>query len=379
MKIWPEKRRAPVEAFAVQHMRIGRHEGGVPGAFAENGAKMIGQALRHDEGVGEKAGAENGAEHDVAEEARGAREQRDAADRKADFCTSAAQAQSRRAREESSSASGVNADALLDEIERAPLHLREDAADIFAENAEREQLNAGEEGDRHDQRGIAWHVDAEDQCPDDVKGSPAPAPASRSTSADIGPDLERHGRERHQPVEREMGQLAIAEFGLSAQPRRDVEGHADRLEADPGVESFRETRMLAHGAQRRDGFGVEQAEVAGALRAAAFRRARRTAGRSAASAAPQRRVGGAVDALAIDILVALAPFFDEACDHFRRMLQIGVHDHDCGAAGVVEPGRDGDLLAEIAAERDGANARIGLMRLAQNLAASDRSSRRRRK
>ena len=49
------------------------------------------------------------------------------------------------------------------------------------------------------------------------------------------------------------------------------------------------------------------------------------------------------------------------------MLQIRVHDDDRVAARVIEPGGDGDLLAEVAAERDGAIARIKLMGSAQPL------------
>jgi hypothetical protein len=34
-----------------------------------------------------------------------------------------------------------------------------------------------------------------------------------------------------------------------------------------------------------------------------------------------------------------------------RVLQVGIHDHHGAALGMVEPGRDGDLLAEVAASR----------------------------
>ena len=49
---------------------IGRHIGGVEGAFAEDGAEMIGQAQGDDEGVHHQARAQHAAEHDVAHEAR---------------------------------------------------------------------------------------------------------------------------------------------------------------------------------------------------------------------------------------------------------------------------------------------------------------------
>ena len=43
-------------------------------------------------------------------------------------------------------------------IERPRLHLLVDAGEIFADDAERDELDAGEEHDRHDQRGEAGNV-----------------------------------------------------------------------------------------------------------------------------------------------------------------------------------------------------------------------------
>ena len=49
------------------------------------------------------------------------------------------------------------------------------------------------------------------------------------------------------------------------------------------------------------------------------------------------------------------------------MLQVGIHDDDRVAPGMVEPGRDGDLLAEIAAEGDRADPRLVTADLADPL------------
>jgi hypothetical protein len=43
------------------------------------------------------------------------------------------------------------------------------------------------------------------------------------------------------------------------------------------------------------------------------------------------------------------------------MLQVGVHDDDGAPARVIEAGRDGDLLAEVAAEAEPADARLARM------------------
>src|SRR5947209_4594309 len=55
------------------------------------------------------------------------------------------------------------ADPLCNEIERPPLYLRENPADIFAEDSERQKLNARKKRHRYDQRGETRHVDAIDQ------------------------------------------------------------------------------------------------------------------------------------------------------------------------------------------------------------------------
>ena len=60
---------------------IGRHEGGVEGAFGEDGAEMIGQPEGDEKGVGHRPGAEHRGQDDVADEAGEPRQQRQAADR----------------------------------------------------------------------------------------------------------------------------------------------------------------------------------------------------------------------------------------------------------------------------------------------------------
>ncbi len=60
---------------------IGRHEGGVEGAFGEDGAEMIGQAEGDEKGVGRRPGAEDRGQHDVADKAGDPRQQRQPADR----------------------------------------------------------------------------------------------------------------------------------------------------------------------------------------------------------------------------------------------------------------------------------------------------------
>ncbi len=63
-----------------RHMGIGRDESGIERAFGENGAEVIGQPQRHEEGVGHRPGAKDRREHDVARETGDPREQRISAD-----------------------------------------------------------------------------------------------------------------------------------------------------------------------------------------------------------------------------------------------------------------------------------------------------------
>ena len=61
--------------------RIGGDERGVERAFGEDRAEMVGQAKGDEKGVGDRAGAQDRRQHDVAEKAGNARKQRIAADR----------------------------------------------------------------------------------------------------------------------------------------------------------------------------------------------------------------------------------------------------------------------------------------------------------
>jgi len=60
---------------------IGGHEGGVEGALGEDGAEMVRQPQRHEEGVGHGTRAEHGRQDDVADEPGRARQQGVAAHR----------------------------------------------------------------------------------------------------------------------------------------------------------------------------------------------------------------------------------------------------------------------------------------------------------
>ena len=68
------------ETFGLKHPRVARDIGGIESTLAENSSKMVGQALGHEESVGEQTRAEDRAKQDVAHKPGAAREQGQAAD-----------------------------------------------------------------------------------------------------------------------------------------------------------------------------------------------------------------------------------------------------------------------------------------------------------
>ncbi len=69
-----------VGAALVADSRIGGNERRVERALGEDGAEMVRQPQRDEEGIGDRAGAEDRRQHDVAHEAGHARQQRETTD-----------------------------------------------------------------------------------------------------------------------------------------------------------------------------------------------------------------------------------------------------------------------------------------------------------
>src|ERR1700730_13056870 len=68
------------KTFGLKHARVARDIGGIESTLAENGSKMVGQAMGHEESVGEQTRAEDRAKQDIARKPGAAREQGQAAD-----------------------------------------------------------------------------------------------------------------------------------------------------------------------------------------------------------------------------------------------------------------------------------------------------------
>src|SRR4029077_3476338 len=108
--------------------------------------------------------------------------------------------------------------------------------------------------------------------------------------------------------------------------RLDFERHADRLKANPGIKAFGKARVLAHSAKRRDGPRIEEPEIAGTLRKPGVSDRTEELVKTVCQNPPQRAIHASIDALAEDMLVALAPARDKGLDQLGGILQIGVQD-----------------------------------------------------
>ena len=75
------KQPGPLRPVLLADAGIGRHEGGVERALGENRAEMVGQAQRHEKGVGHRSRAQDRRQNDVADKAGHPRKQGKTADR----------------------------------------------------------------------------------------------------------------------------------------------------------------------------------------------------------------------------------------------------------------------------------------------------------
>ena len=250
-----------------------------------------------------------------------------------------------------------------DEIDRTRLQLGKDLADIFADDADHDELHAADGHQADHQRGIAR---------DRLSGGPG-FPQDRK------PEQERHGCERHaeqagkpqrryreggQAFDRKPDQPAGAEGGDAVRAGRGFVVDADLAEADPACQSLEEAVALGQLPQRRHRARRQQAEVAGVLgdllaRAPVDQRVEAMHGEpSRKQFIVAMRLGG------IDhVVAAIDPVADQLLDQVGRMLTVAVHEHDRAAPGMVQSRHQGGFLAEIARQRHHLNVeRIGLER-----------------
>ena len=131
---------------------------------------------------------------------------------------------------------------------------------------------------------------------------------------------------------------------------------ATRAKADPRVQALHEAVALGQAAQGIDDAAVEQAEVAGVGRDRHRRAGVDDAIEDARAELLQERLVAARRAHGVDHVGAVVPGAQHVGDQRGRVLQVGVHQQHDVAARAVEAGGERRFLAEVARQRDVANA-----------------------
>ncbi len=262
------------------------------------------------------------------------------------------------------------AGAPFDDIVRTALHLVVNATEVFAEDADADELNAADEEDERDERGEAGlrDLDAE-QAADDEEHREAETAQADEDSGE-GDDAQRKFREADEAVDGVAKKSIQALAGLAGGAVVAVVERFRAAEADPGAEAGEEAVAFGEAVEGFDGGAVEEAEGAGV----GFDR---KVGEPAEAAVEEFEAEAAEAALLArtadgeDDLRALAPAGDEVGDVFGRILQIGVHGDDgVGGAGGGEAGFECGLVAEIAGELDELEAGILVMNRLDDVAGT---------
>ncbi len=256
----------------------------------------------------------------------------------------------RRARQEGGGLGlALATDLVGDQIERTVFHLGEDAADIFADDAEADELHAGEEQHADHDGGETRRAHAEEQCLADEIDA---IERGYYGEPDAGqrPDPQRHHGEARQAVDGVAHQPDEGEGADAGGALGHLELDLFLAEADPGGNALHEAVALGQRVDGVDDAAVEQAEVAGALGDMHVAHHAEEMIEAAAEQAPAERIGIARMAHRIHHLGTAPPRLDHLRDDLRRMLEVGIHQHHDFAAGGAKTRRHGGLLAEIAGE-----------------------------
>src|SRR5262249_17724893 len=138
-----------------------------------------------------------------------------------------------------------------------------DAPQVLADNAERQELNAGKEHHRDDQGGKARHVNAKQQRLEQEERGVAER-EERDQEPEVGPHAERDRRERGNAVEAKAEELAWPPArAAEPMPRLHLEWYAGGSEAHPREQPLVEAHPLAHAVHGIDRLAVEQTKIAG--------------------------------------------------------------------------------------------------------------------
>ena len=163
-----------------------------------------------------------------------------------------------------------------DEVERPRFDLVVDAADVFTQNADPDQLDAAEEQDRKDRRRVAGQVVAREDLERDLEDRDDER-ADADDEAEVRREAQRNLGERRDAVDRKAQHLRERILGRAGIARIAIVLDADLLEADPCNQSAQEAVVLAGVLERVDHAPAHQPEVAGVERDRDVRQAARDA------------------------------------------------------------------------------------------------------
>lgn len=237
-------------------------------------------------------------------------------------------------------------------------HLVVDAAEVFTEDTDADELDAAEKQHKGDQGGEAGESDFEsEQAPGNEKSADGET-ATGDEETEVGEQSKRQMRKTENAVEGIADEFAKGDHGFTSCTFLAVVEDLAATETDPGPHSGEETVFFGKGVERRDGGGGEQAEGAsvgfdGKIGELAEASVEEVEAQAAQAVFLTRTTRGQ------DNLDTFAPSGDQVGDDFGRILQVGVHGYD----GVVvacmgKTGGEGGLVAEVAREIDQLVARI---------------------
>src|SRR3954451_20109409 len=236
------------------------------------------------------------------------------------------------------------------------LDLFVDAPDVLADDAQRDQLDAAEQQHDDDRR---RHAALEDVrvAGDDGQRNRQERHHAEEEAQERRP-LQwpaREGRDRVEAEPQHPAQRVLGDAGVALLAH---ERDRDLGEADPDRHATQEAVALGHGEQRIERPAVHQAEVARLDGEVEPGQAAEGAVEAARGDALERALPQSLLADGVDDVDPVAPAREHFRDHLGRVLEVAVEHHDHVTAGVLEPGGQRRLVAEVAGEADDLHPRV---------------------
>ena len=241
---------------------------------------------------------------------------------------------------------------LRHDVDRPAARLAQDAADVFPDDAEHEQLPGAEDGDRRHHRGPAGDGARDPQETHDGIDQQQ-EPDQREGERKIDGEPQRLDAVSDDAAHGEVDHASQRELRAARGPRALRVGYLGEREAEPAHEAAQKYVAVLEAVDRVDGGAIEQQKVgaAGLDRNVADEREHAIEqARSKPLAGGDRAVD--LHALGDHHLGAEPPLLDQQRHDFGRVLEVAVHEHDRFAACVVQPRAQCRLVAEVARERD---------------------------